>query len=81
MNDLPSTVIGILNEPLRAKDVPALAVIFNVTPSDCFVIVNPFTVGKVPIVGLIVFKPLYAITFVVVETSELILPELSAGNE
>ena len=53
---LPSTVTGILNEPLSAKLVPVFAWIVMIAP---FLLkVKPFTVGKVPIVGVILEAPL-----------------------
>ena len=58
MNDFPSTVIGILNSPLLAKDVPVFALILMVTPSLAFESVKPPTLGNVPIVGVTDVAPL-----------------------
>ena len=45
-----------LNEPCVAKFVPTGAIIVIVVPF--LLIVKPFTVGKVPIVGVISVEPL-----------------------
>ena len=58
VNDFPSTVIGISILPLAAKDVPVFALMLIVTPSLAFVIVNPVTLGNVPIVGVTDVAPL-----------------------
>ena len=80
VNDFPLTVIGISNLPLAAKDVPVFALIVIVTPSLFFEIVNPVTLGNVPIVGVTDVAPLYAITFVVVVMALGMLPFCSALN-
>ena len=68
VNDLPSTVIGILKEPLSANvDTFAFALIVIRTP--LLASVNPVTLGNVPIVGVIGVEPLYAITSVVTTCS------------
>ena len=53
---LPSTVTGIVNEPLEAKAVPVLAWIVTVVP--LFESVNPLTLGRLPIVGVTLVAPL-----------------------
>ena len=74
MNDFPSTVIGISNLPLAAKDVPVFAWILIVTPSLAFESVSPVTLGNGPIVGVTDVAPLYAITYVDVEIALEIFP-------
>ena len=75
---IPSTVIGILKLPEEANDVPMFAWTVIVVPF--LVNVKPLTVGNVPIVGVNWVVPLYTLTSVVVEITELILPSVSQGN-
>ena len=78
LNETPSTVIGIVNEPVIAKEVPAFATIVIVVP--LLLNVNPVTVGKVPIVGVTAVVPLKANTCVVFVMLLAILPVESALN-
>jgi hypothetical protein len=56
VNDFPSTVIGIVNEPWLARLVPVFALIVIV--ALFFDSVKPVTVGNVPIVGVTCVLPL-----------------------
>ena len=78
VNDLPSALIIISNEPTSANDVPVFALIVIV--SVVFDSVKPFTVGKVPIVNAKLLLPLYAKMLVVVVCAFVTLPVSSATN-
>ena len=78
VNDLPSALIIISNEPTSANDVTVFALMVIV--SDVLDNVKPFTVGKVPIVNDRLLLPLYAKIFVVVDCDFVILPVSSATN-